>query len=961
MKTKYILYFITLLFYSISIHSAKAQNYFKFGGDESLNSGVVAWIVNPTGNTVEPVKSGHTLQNYLNGGYSSGEYAYYYLASRDYSNIDPPTSQKVLISGYDNIVGFPKFSAALKKYNKTISDIKISIGLLTLRNDQQGIDWWVKGPIEKRIYHSTDYFYLILDNDTLIRCKIPTVKQVINYNQPFDDVDVSKLFDDSIASITDFTIPENHSQNAINSFSKDIANVLTNEIGNYGIRFIIPKVTYYTTNSKITSGYGREGSFFNIEGIIEKGYMPICRNQNTILYFDGNVNGNVVTINNSSISSNNNLLWLWTFGDGFQSNQKNVLLHKFNISDGNDYYKVCLTAYDTSNGCKTQYCRPFQVGIRNCNAEFSVKTNDTANAIELTNTSSAIGVNWYWTFGDGSVSTLRNPTHTYSNPGVYDVSLSTYRKQDGCTDRKTTFVKVGIEPLKADFDYYINLKKKFILFNNKSTGTVGKTFWDFGNGHYSNSYNPLVPFPKAGTYNVCLTVKDIIGESLDSYCEKIQIDSLPVCKAKFTYYIDSVSNNVIFKNTSIGKMNTTRWEFGDGSQSLQSNPTYKFKASGFYKVKLTIYNDTTKCTDEHTEEILVSSMNKDCHADFNYQVDWKINTIRCFNHSTGISINKYIWNFGDDTTSYVDENPIHKMINNKKRIFPVCLNIYDAQNKCKNYICKNIIIDSSVTSNCKANFIYSIDSINKKINFIDRSYGNIANWQWTFGDGKSSVSQNPTNTYSANGYYKVHLRVSTSGQTCVDDHIQIINLNNGNKGLRNAFSYFIGDKSFDKGIFPVDFKGATYGDGATGEWDFGDGTGTSNSEAPTHYYDSIGNYYVCYKIFDPITNDSCKTCDTVKVLSTGINEINSHGNSLSCYPNPFSDFTHIRYSISSPTNVEISIYDITGNKFLNLTNTNQNPGIYLMEFNNTFLTDGLYYVQMKTTEQTLIKKIIIIK
>jgi len=30
---------------------------------------------------------------------------------------------------------------------------------------------------------------------------------------------------------------------------------------------------------------------------------------------------------------------------------------------------------------------------------------------------------WFWTFGDGTTSTQQNPTHTYFEPGTYDVSL----------------------------------------------------------------------------------------------------------------------------------------------------------------------------------------------------------------------------------------------------------------------------------------------------------------------------------------------------------------------------------------------------------------------------------------------------------------------------------------------------------------------------------------------------------
>lgn len=43
--------------------------------------------------------------------------------------------------------------------------------------------------------------------------------------------------------------------------------------------------------------------------------------------------------------------------------------------------------------------------------------------VTFTDTSSNSPTSWAWTFGDGSTSTLQNPTHTYLEPGIMDVSL----------------------------------------------------------------------------------------------------------------------------------------------------------------------------------------------------------------------------------------------------------------------------------------------------------------------------------------------------------------------------------------------------------------------------------------------------------------------------------------------------------------------------------------------------------
>ena len=43
---------------------------------------------------------------------------------------------------------------------------------------------------------------------------------------------------------------------------------------------------------------------------------------------------------------------------------------------------------------------------------------------DLSVTSGAQITNWNWKFGDGTTSTLQNPTHEYAAPGIYEVCLS---------------------------------------------------------------------------------------------------------------------------------------------------------------------------------------------------------------------------------------------------------------------------------------------------------------------------------------------------------------------------------------------------------------------------------------------------------------------------------------------------------------------------------------------------------
>jgi PKD repeat protein len=60
------------------------------------------------------------------------------------------------------------------------------------------------------------------------------------------------------------------------------------------------------------------------------------------------------------------------------------------------------------------------------------------------NMGSGVGTtSWLWTFGDGETSTTQNPSHTYSEYGTYDVSLSVSNVYGSDTETKTGYVTVG--------------------------------------------------------------------------------------------------------------------------------------------------------------------------------------------------------------------------------------------------------------------------------------------------------------------------------------------------------------------------------------------------------------------------------------------------------------------------------------------------------------------------------------
>ena len=79
------------------------------------------------------------------------------------------------------------------------------------------------------------------------------------------------------------------------------------------------------------------------------------------------------------------------------------------------------------------------------NADFTANNVNVClgSSIIFSDASTGNPNSWVWNFGDGNSSTLQNPTHTYSNPGTYNVTLTISDGTTTETEIKTSLITVG--------------------------------------------------------------------------------------------------------------------------------------------------------------------------------------------------------------------------------------------------------------------------------------------------------------------------------------------------------------------------------------------------------------------------------------------------------------------------------------------------------------------------------------
>ena len=84
------------------------------------------------------------------------------------------------------------------------------------------------------------------------------------------------------------------------------------------------------------------------------------------------------------------------------------------------------------------------------------------------------------------------------------------------------------------------------------------------------------------------------------------------------------------------------------------------------------------------------------------------------------------------------------------------------------------------------------------------------------------------------------------------------------------------------------------------------------------------------------------------------------------YPNPFNPMTKIGFKIPSESHVEISIFDLRGQKIRILINEYTQPGNYSINWDATHFASGVYFVHFTTSGNnispvSLIQKLMLIK
>ncbi len=306
--------------------------------------------------------------------------------------------------------------------------------------------------------------------------------------------------------------------------------------------------------------------------------------------------GAPVLFNNVSVIGDNSALaLLWKF-DAVSTSIAQSPAFTYNIH-GN--YPVSLIAQST-HGCIDSIVKYVDIHSFPV-AAFSANDNCENHSAPFVDQSTVLTDNitfWNWNFGDGSISSDRNPEHTFLNPGTYLVSLLV-RSDFGCSDSTYGFINIQPGPVPGFFvpDNCFGFPTQIKNTSDTSSIAIVSYTWELGDGTSISGSSPTHVYGSSGTYDITLTATASNG------CTKtiVQPNAVTIFEnhpANFMADLSATSDIspiVTFINLTHAVL-YSYWNLGDGTTSTEFSPLHLYPGHGSYPIQL-ITIDKNGCVD----------------------------------------------------------------------------------------------------------------------------------------------------------------------------------------------------------------------------------------------------------------------------------------------------------------------------------------------------------------------------
>lgn len=443
------------------------------------------------------------------------------------------------------------------------------------------------------------------------------------------------------------------------------------------------------------------------------------------------------------------------------------------------------------------------------------------------NLTATTGIVWSWTGPGGYTSNAQNPSITNATPAMSGTYSVTATDANGCQGNATTNVTVNALPaptIGSNGPVCVNQT----LSLNSGGGTAYS--WNGPGSFVSTQQNPTITGVTAtagGVYTVTVTDANLC---VNTTTLNVVVNPLPVV---------SVTGSTVCVNATInltaGGGTGYSWSGPSGFISNQQNPSITNATNanaGTYVVTVT---DGNNCVNANVANVVVNPL-PSVSATADEICAGKTTTITASGAST------YNWSPATGLSSASSSSPVAS---------PTTTTTYTVVGTDVNGCQGMAVTTITVTPGPAAVVTPTLSSGCAPVcaTFSNTANG-VGNYNWTFGNGQTSSSTNPTNCYTVAGNYTVTLTI-TDAQGCTGVSTATVNV------------YPVPDADFSASPQPttildntVHFHDETTGGAMITSWDWNLGNGTTSiAQNPSCLYGDTGTYAVQLVV---TSNHGCK-------------------------------------------------------------------------------------------------------
>jgi len=271
----------------------------------------------------------------------------------------------------------------------------------------------------------------------------------------------------------------------------------------YGTNVAVHMYTNLTTSPEVLTVRLTTTSFYNCTNTqtLNITVMPTPIPQFTATPASQNFVAPGVSVSFTNQTNPGTWTWLWRFGDGNISAAENPV-HTYTATGT---FNVTLRVSNAN--CSDSVTHPVYILPPPPVANFdSIPSGCSPLYVSFNNTSlntEVPGTTYLWDFGDGNTSTVKNPTYTYTAPGIYRITLVV--RGPGGQSMKQQIVEAYVSP-KAYFEVspmnvFVN-DERVRMFNLSTNADY--FVWEFGDGDTSHVKDPFHKYMDEGVYDITL-------------------------------------------------------------------------------------------------------------------------------------------------------------------------------------------------------------------------------------------------------------------------------------------------------------------------------------------------------------------------------------------------------------------------------------------------------------------------